>query len=291
MPRVRQPSHGLPPPRMPDRPGIARLLWKRQRRMLRPALALAGLFAAALVFWGSVQALGQGQTFNERLGQVAAGFGLSVQNIVVEGRSKTPEPLLWAALGIRKGDPILGFSLDNMRQRVESIAWVQSATIERRLPGTLVVELHERSPFAVWQYQGHFTLIDRNGEAVTDSDIGLFAAQLPLVVGAGAPEAAASLLDQLGNHPEIQKRLLAAVRVGERRWNLRLKNGTDVMLPEGHEAEALAKLDELQDKYTLLDRPLQAVDLRLPDRLVVRPQPGPGGDAPSKDAKTGRKST
>jgi cell division protein FtsQ len=240
-----------------------------------------------------VQALGHGGTFNERFGHVAAGVGLSVQNVVVEGRSKTPEPLLWAALGIHRGDPILGFSLDDMRQRVESIAWVQSATIERRLPGTLVVQLRERSPFAVWQNQGHFTLIDRNGAAVTDSDVGLFAAQLPMVVGAGAPEAAATLLDQLGDHPEISKRLLAAVRVGERRWNLRMKNGTDVKLPEGHETEALAKLDELQEKLSLLDRPLQVVDLRLPDRLVVRPQPTPAGDAKDapKDSKTGRKST
>jgi cell division protein FtsQ len=65
---------------------------------------------------------------------------------------------------------------------------------------------------------------------------------------------------------------LAAVRVGERRWNLRLKNGADVMLPEGAETQALNKLMELQTTDALLDRPLAVVDMRLPDRLVVRPQ-------------------
>ncbi len=290
MPRVRPSARTpLPPPRMPDRPGLARLLWKRQRRLVRPLLALALLATILLGGWGMVQSLGRGDSFQERFGQIAADVGLSVQDIVIEGRAKTPEPLLWAALGIHKGDPILGFSLDAMRQRVESIAWVQNATIERRLPSTLVVHLKERSPFAVWQHQGRFVLIDRNGDIVTDSDVGLFASQLPLVVGTGAPQAAAALLDLLGEHPEVQSRMLAAVRVGGRRWNIRLRNGTDVMLPEGHEAEALTKLDELQEKFTLLDRPLQAVDLRLPDRLEVRPQPAPGSEG--KDAKTGRKST
>ena len=41
-------------------------------------------------------------------------------------------------------------------------------------------------------------------------------------------------------------RMVAAVRVGERRWNLRMNNGADVMLPEGAEAPALARLMELQ---------------------------------------------
>ncbi len=95
---------------------------------------------------------------------------------------------------------------------------------------------------------------------------------LPLVVGAGAPEAATALLDALAAQPTLKPRVMAAVRVGERRWNLRMKNGTDVMLPEGADAPALARLAELQAADALLDRPLAVVDMRLPDRLVVRPQ-------------------
>ena len=69
--------------------------------------------------------------------------------------------------------------------------------------------------------------------------------------------------------------MVAAVRVGGRRWNLRLNNGADVLLPEGAEAPAMARLMELQTAQALLDRPVQALDLRLPDRLVVRPLPEP----------------
>ncbi len=64
--------------------------------------------------------------------------------------------------------------------------------------------------------------------------------------------------------------MTAAVRVGERRWNLRLSNGADVLLPEGEEVAALDRLLQLQQDHAVLDRPLQAIDLRLPDRLVLR---------------------
>jgi cell division protein FtsQ len=112
---------------------------------------------------------------------------------------------------------------------------------------------------------------------------------VPVVVGPGAPAAAANLIDALADYPQIMSHMVAAVRVGERRWNLRMNNGADVLLPEGAEAPALAKLKELQSTYTLLDRPLQVIDLRLPDRLVIRPQPV---KSENKDAdKPGHKPT
>jgi cell division protein FtsQ len=288
MSRVRPPARAQTLLHMPDRPGLWRLLWKRQRRHFWPGVALFGLLAVGLAGTAAVQAIGQGESFRERLLHATARLGLRVQDVVLEGRGKTPEPLLRAALGVRTGDPILGFSLADARTRIETINWVQSATVERRLPGTIVVQLQERRPFAVWQLQGRFVLIDRTGDTVTDSDVASFATQVPLVVGPGAPKAAAALIDAMAAYPVIMSHMQAAVRVGERRWNLRMNNGADVLLPEGAEAPALARLMELQSTYALLDRPLQVVDLRLPDRLVVRPQPD---KAETKDTKTARKPT
>jgi len=274
---------------MQDRPGRWKLIWRNQRRRLRSAVLLAGV--AALVLGGlyGVQALGDGASLRERVGDVAASMGLRVTKVVVEGRTKTPEVMLRAALGIRPGEPILSYSLDEARQRLESIKWVETATVERQLPGTILVRLTERRPFAVWQTEGKFLLVDRDGEVVTDTDVALFHDQLPLVVGAGAPRHAAALVELLAGHPELHKRMVAAVRVGERRWNLRMTNGADVMLPEGAEALALARLAELHASQSLLDRPLAAIDLRLPDRLVVRPQAEPKPLAPAH-AGLGRRS-
>jgi cell division protein FtsQ len=256
-----------------DRPPKWKLFLRRQRWLFRPfAWACAGLavIAAGVVLLRNAQPGSVTAAVRERIGIVTADAGMRIKDIVIEGRANTPEPILHAALGFSKGDPIIGFSLEQARMRIERLAWVAHATVERRLPGTIVVVLWERRPFAIWQNQGKYALIDRDGHPVTDEAVAKFR-DLPLIVGPGAPEAARVLLDALIDRPAIQTRIVAAMRISERRWNLRMKNGTDILLPEGHEVEALDRLLALQQDTALLDRPMQAIDMRLGDRLVLRP--------------------
>jgi cell division protein FtsQ len=262
----------LKPPRKPReivRPSRMKLLMRRNRRNLRFVL-FAGVGFAVVI---AGVAINRSAQKGGAIANLAARFGraldLRVDNIEFHGQANTPEPLLRAALGVSKGDPILGFSVEEARQRIESLSWVEHVAVERRLPGTIYVDLTERRPFAIWQYQGKFQLIDRGGEVVTNEDVAAFA-DLPLVVGLGAPSHAADMLTALGAVPDIKNRVAALVRVGERRWNLQLKNNITVMLPESHEPAALARLEELEQQQQLLDRPLVFVDMRLPDRLAVR---------------------
>lgn len=280
MPRVtRQPRSSVR-----DRPGRLRILLRRQRWLLRP-VAWAGFGLVVLLLLSTVVRGGApGGTLarlRDTMAGSAANAGLRVTDIQVSGTANTPEPLLRAALGVSRGDPILGFSLADARARIESLTWVEHATVERRLPGTIVVQITERSPFAIWQHDGKFTLIDRTGQPVVDQDLARFK-DLPLVVGAGAPQGAAVLLDALRDRPGIGGHVAAAVRIGARRWNLRLASGADVLLPEGQEVAALDRLLSLQQEHAVLDRPLQAIDMRLPDRLVLRPTVAPPQDAGKK---------
>ncbi len=255
------------------------MLLRRLKKWVKPAawatfvllVVGVGLFAARGVAPGSTIA-----GMRERLGGSTGFAGLRVAHVDIQGRANTPEALLRAAIGVAEGDPILGFSVEAARARIESLTWVEQATVERRLPDTVVIALKERRPFAIWQNQKKYVLIDRAGQVVANQDVALFKDKLPMVVGPGAPIAANALLTTLEKYPSLSGRILAAVRVGERRWDLHLKNGIDVMLPEGHEAEALERLLQLHQEHALMDRPLVAIDLRLPDRLVVRPRPDSG---------------
>jgi cell division protein FtsQ len=286
MPRVtRQPRRdtGRQPRDIAHRPSRLKLMLRRQRRYIRPALwGLIG-FTTVIIFTLLVRSAEPGGTLARVRDALGTATNLRVQQIIIEGRNNTPEPLLNAALGVHKGDAMLGFSLEGARQRIESLSWVEHVAVERRLPGTLVVSLTERRPFAIWQNQGKFVLIDRNGQVVANENVAAFG-ELPLVVGAGAPESATALLDALSALPSLKSRMVAAVRVGERRWNLQLKNGIDVLLPEGAAPAALAKLMELESSQSLLDRPLAVVDMRLPDRLVVRPLTAPATASMGKKA-------
>ncbi len=254
------------------RPSRLKLALRRQRRMLKPAILSAVGFAAALAALAVAHSAQSGGAVARMQKSFARSIDLRVQNIVIAGRANTPEPLLREALGVSKGDPILGFSVSDARDRIEGLSWVAHVAVERRLPGTIFVDVTERRPFAIWQNQGKFVLIDREGQVVTDEDMSSFG-DLPLVVGQGAPTHAAELLDMLAARPDIRSHVAALVRIGQRRWDLQLKNNMRVMLPEGHEAAALQRLSELQASQSLLDRPLVFVDLRLADRLAIRARP------------------
>ncbi len=257
-----------------DRPSRLSMLMRRQKRLLRPALlaapllglGLCGLLAAR----GAVEQAGLGSWFRHRIG-----LALPITRIVVQGERLTSPHDVTEALGMSPGDPIMGFSIEEAERNVEALPFVETAIVQRHLPGTVVVELTERKPFAVWQDQGRFQLIDRTGTVVQNQGLNGKDAQafarLPLVVGAGAPPAAAALIDALDDNPAIRADVVAAVRVGQRRWNLTLRNGCDVLLPEAEAAAALRRLSAFEHDHKLLERPLVAIDMRLPDRLVLRP--------------------
>ena len=202
--------------------------------------------------------------------QLAA--GLRVEAVFVEGRSETDAGQIVRALEVAIGDPILALDAHTARQRLETLGWVKTARIERRLPNTLIVRLEERQAIAIWQRGGAFDLIDAEG-AVIGADGLARHSHLLVVVGEGAERAAAGLIEALERAPALRERVEAAVRMGERRWNLRFKGGVDVRLPETGVEEAVARLAELDMQHDLLARDIVLIDMREPDRMVLRQSP------------------
>ncbi len=237
----------------------------------------AGALAAACVAVGAVGlALAPSGGFSALGGRIgngfvhmAADFGLRVERVTVRGRLHTDPRKILDSVGVHRGDPILGVDPDTVRRRLEALDWVAEAKVERLLPDAVHIEITERRPFALWQRDRRLTLIDRNGAPISDQAVPE-AAGLPLVVGDGAAEHAAGLMAMLSSEPKLYERVRAAVWVGERRWNLRLDNGIDIRLPEQDPDVAWRRLARLEQEHRLLEREVQAVDLRLPDRLIVQ---------------------
>ncbi|MGH7114791.1 MAG: cell division protein FtsQ/DivIB [Stellaceae bacterium] len=222
---------------------------------------------------------------SSRLLDATAALGLRVADIQVVGGETTDRATILDALDARLGTPILAVDPVRAKQKLESLPWVRSATIERRLPDTLYVRLVEREPLALWQHGGRIDLIDRTGAVIPVARLDRFA-KLPMVVGSDAASHAAELLKMLASEPDLAAHVTAAVRVGGRRWNLRLDKAIEVLLPGDDPAAAWADLARLERSSAILRRDVQAIDMRLPDRLVVRLAPRPPKDAPP--AKKGR---
>jgi cell division protein FtsQ len=271
-----------------DRPSARAILWRRVRKGVKPAAwvigGLLGLLVVPALFHESADR-GSVLTGRQEWGQMAAGFGFKVKHIVIDGSDTTAPALIETALGVSIGDPILGFSISQAEQRIEQLGPVKQAVIERALPNTIIVHLTEREPFAIWQDPaGHFEVIDRKGDVIADHDAAAAKRADPgllLVVGAGAPLATADLLAMLKNFPDVAQRVVAAERIDDLRWNLVLKNHIVVKLPLHDPQMALDQLMNAQTQIALLDRPVQVVDLRLPDRLIVQPYPTPSATGTS----------
>jgi cell division protein FtsQ len=208
----------------------------------------------------------------ERIAQTGADLNLVVESVQVEGRQRADRQAILSALGVTRGTPILSVDLDAAKARLETVPWVRSASIERLLPDTLFVRITERAPLALWQHGGKFDLVDQDGNAIANADIGDYPA-LPQVVGIGAPAATPDLLRVLASEPALRAHVTASVRVGDRRWNVELDNGIEVALPEKNAEAAWHHLAALDRSDKLLARSVQVIDMRLPDRVVLRVPP------------------
>ncbi len=204
---------------------------------------------------------------------LSADAGFAVKDVLVEGRVNTDPDVLKALINIQKGDPLFSFDPAEARELIERISWVREARVQRLLPGTVYIGLTERRPLALWQKKKRLILIDEGGEIITDSGLENFR-DLIIVTGDNAPEHTPHLLAMLSAEPDLLERVEAAARVSDRRWDLKLKSGIRVRLPEDDIGFALRRLAMTQEEERILDKDIVNVDLREPDRIVVRTRPG-----------------
>src|SRR6185312_6663622 len=210
-----------------------------------------------------------------------AGFGIS--EIHLAGNSRVPPETILAALGMQPGESIFGAKLRDARARILALDWVASADVVRRYPDSLFVTIVEKRPFALWRSpEGRVAVVERAGGVITAQGVENFA-RLPKLLGAGAPEAAAAVIDAVTAHRAVAARVAAYEFVSQRRWNLILNDGVVVKLPEAGWAKELGALEHLIVDAGVLERDVTEIDLRSPTQyfFVLR-----GGE--KKDVQRGK---
>ena len=253
-----------------NRPTISQL---KQRRITVLAVIIVFLVGVTGTVWSAVSS---GWVENKMdlaknsVIEATAAAGMVVESIYLRGSQATSRSDLLETLDIKKGTPILNVDIKEARLRVESLGWVKSATLVRVLPNAIFLDIKEREALALWQRNRRPpVLIDTEGAVIQKRNLAKYS-DLPLVVGQGAAKNAAVLIERLHEYPLIFNEVKVAIRVSERRWNLRLRNNIEIRLPAEKISTALNQLYEYQNKHSLFDRNIIAVDLRVPDRLIVR---------------------
>ncbi|MBD3832664.1 cell division protein FtsQ/DivIB [Brevundimonas bullata] len=244
---------------------------------LSPRAVLISIVAGIVVL-GGVLATGAraeriSNSVSNKFDSVTSGMGLKVKQVHVTGASPEARAAIQQAVGVRADQPIVSLDLNAVRDRVQAVGWVKEARVVRLLPDTLIVDVKEHDRLAVWQTGGHAYVIDSRGQVIQGADAGRYP-KLPLVVGKGADQTASEILPLLAQRPRLMARIEALVRVDERRWDLRLKDGSLIQLPAVDQDSALIRLDALDQRERLLDLGFARVDLRTPEEVAVRPSEG-----------------
>jgi cell division protein FtsQ len=233
--------------------------WTLTGAVAAGALALAG--------WMGVPGM-VGSALAETAGQA----GLRVRQIEITGLKRMDRMTVYAVALDQQSRAMPLVDLEAVRQKLLRYGWIADAHVSRRLPDTLLIDIVERAPAAVWQDRGELTLIDANGvllepvraEAIPD---------LPLIIGPGADRQEASYQALLTAAPALKPRIRAATWIGNRRWDLTFDSGEVLALPEEDAPRALVRFAELDGARPLLGRGWLRFDMRDPAKLVAR-KPG-----------------
>ncbi|MEO0909650.1 MAG: FtsQ-type POTRA domain-containing protein [Pseudomonadota bacterium] len=258
--------------------GFFKRMWRRQTRALAIVTPMQLVRSRGLkVFVVGLLAVGASGYWvaNDGHGGVTASIaskaGLQIDKLIVNGNRNLNVNALQASFADQLGGSYFNFNVNEAREQVMASPWVEAATIRKYFPDTVVVDLVERKPVALWKSSGIVNMISAAGDVIAEADVRHLG--LPQVVGEGANTSAAEFLTEIANYPELTSRAKAYIRVGQRRWNIALGDGPSILLPEHNWRRALADINQLQHGKRLLDRDIVQVDMRLADRLVIKMDP------------------
>jgi len=239
---------------------------------MMPAYLAVGVLGLVVLGYGLVIGGYVGQTIDRALlsgDGMLRRAGFAIADIRIDGRSNAPRSDVLEALNIDRERSIFAFDLAAARWRIERLGWVRSARITRMLPNRIIVWITERKPMAIWQRGGRLSVIDEEGVPLSENKVADYAS-LPLIVGYSAAAEARGFLNMMLGQPEIGARMRAAIRVGNRRWNILLRNSITILLPETAPENALKTLVKLDREQGLLERDVTSIDFRLPGKLTIR---------------------
>ncbi len=265
--RARPPEPGI---RIPVSPARLRL-WLAAGLLALAALGALGAWIAS----GGLARLG------DSLLAASARAGLAVREVTITGARHTSPAEIRAALLAGDSDALLALDLAAARERVEALPLVRSATIARRWPDRLAVSVEERVPAAIFSTRAGRTLVDAEAVALPGLDPARFP-DLLLIAGEGAPAELAALTALLASQPALAAQVDSAAWRSGRRWDLRMKTGEIIALPEGYDRaqDALARFAAAHAQQPLLGQGHARIDLRLPGRMTVRITRQPGAEVP-----------
>lgn len=226
------------------------------------------------------------QMVGNSIGEAIGEAGFAVKRVEIKGLDRMERLPVYNVALDQPSMAMPLIDLEGTRRRLLQFGWVREARVSRRLPDTLVVDIVERRPAAIWQYRNQLALIDMDGVVLEPVRLEAMP-DLPLVIGPAANRHAAELSRLVDAAPQLKPIIAGASWIGGRRWDIRFHSGETLALPEGEAAakKALARFATMDQATQLLGRGYPRFDMRIPGKFIVRVSSQPGGSVPGVGAQ------
>ncbi len=199
-----------------------------------------------------------------------AQLDIKLKNVKILGIENTkPTEVINIVSGLKETS-LSNIDLHEISAQINNIDWIKKSELRKIYPSTLVVKVYEHNPIAIWFNNGNKFLVDDESEIIKELNPNNFK-NLKVIAGLNALEDIPEIISMIRNYPEFEKKIKSLLRVGDRRWTVRLHNGITIHLPEKNVANAIEEIEQLDSKHALLSRYVDIIDMRLPDRIDIMP--------------------
>ena len=248
------------------------LLRRRRMKLIIRVISIICICMAllgAMFFWRSGVATKFINDFGSKVERVLVDSGLIVENISIVGTKIIPKDIIIEVAQINIGEGLLRVDISSIVKRIKQLKWVNKATIRRDFSGKIIIDILEHEPAALWQVDNKLWIVSDEGIKIDDQNLAYFS-NLPMISGKGAEAELKKLLAAVSINMAMFNRVETASWVGERRWDIYLKNGIKIMLPEEGISLVWQNLVEFEQEERLLARNILAVDFRIKDKTIIR---------------------
>ncbi len=205
----------------------------------------------------------------QQIKQYAVDNGYRIKAVTIEGRKELSQKKILSLLNIQANQSIFDLNLEETHAKLIKNPWIHSVILAKRLPNTVFVQIKERTPIARWQNKGRLSVVDSEGVILTTKRMKDFS-KFPIVIGKDAPAHVPEIIKELKSSPTLYNRVTALTLVSDRRWNVQIDHKIEIKLPQNNIISAWKHLEKIEKENKVLNNTVVSIDLRLPDRLIIR---------------------
>jgi cell division protein FtsQ len=248
------------------------MLTRSRRRFLRKcALILIMLLFFTLILYSSLGEIIYQYNYyisicNQYISNLLLDNGFCIDKIIITGNKFTDKEYILNLVDSKR--PILYIGLSKLAYRIKSTnKWIKNVRIHRILPNTLHIDVDEYEPFAILEDDNKLSVIDSQGTVIIDIPFvneNFFKQNFVVISGQNALLNLKFVKSILECKTQLSRNISSFVFISNRRWDIILKSGLTIKLPEEHPYKALDLLHDIDlSKWTV-------VDMRVIDKIFVK---------------------